>query len=148
MLRFTVPEVPVTVSVEVPGAVPFGVDVPLLPPLQPISSSPRSTVAVGRAKVAFSRRSAARRASIANRASAKATGSSMRRPPTGRILSGSVRGVATERAVVATATENGEAVLPLNVTEVGEREHVAPAGAPLQVSVTAPLNPNGTTWRL
>ena len=28
------------------------------------------------------------------------------------------------------------------------KEHVAPAGAPLQVSVIAPLNPNGTTWRL
>ena len=86
MLWLTLPEVPVTVSVEVPCGVPFGVlfgvDVPLLPP-QPISTNAKSAIAVGRAMVGFSRRSATRQASMTNRTSAKSTGKPTRMLPNG-----------------------------------------------------------------
>ena len=47
----------------------------------------------------------------------------------------------SEAAFVVTVTVAVTAVVPLSVTVAGEMPHVAPIGAPLQVSATIGLNP-------
>jgi hypothetical protein len=54
-----------------------------------------------------------------------------------------------EGAVVVTLTVNAEAAVPFGVTEAGEAVQLAKDGAPLQLSVTVPLNPlMGETCKL
>jgi len=50
--------------------------------------------------------------------------------------------------VVVTVTVTGTGVFPESVALEGDGTHVAPDGAPLQESVTVPLNPDGVTVTL
>ena len=72
----------------------------------------------------------------------------MRKPSNSR-HSGPTIGGAREGAVVVTCTENGAAVFPFRIAEDCEGKHVESGGAPVQLSVTVPVNPLiGVTSRL
>ena len=69
------------------------------------------------------------------------------------VIGGYVRGIPRGRridgAVVVTFAANGDPAFPFGVTEATEGVQVASDGAPLQLSVTVPLNPlTGVTCRL
>ena len=67
----------------------------------------------------------------------------------GGYLVGSSRGSRIDGAVVVAVTANAEAEFPLGVTDADEGAHVDSEGAPVQLIVTARLNPlTGVTCRL
>jgi hypothetical protein len=67
----------------------------------------------------------------------------------GGYLGGTPRGTRIEGLVVVTFTANADAVVPFGAAEAGTGVQLASDGAPVQLSVTAPLNPlTGVTCRL
>ena len=141
MVRFTPPEVAVTVSVDVPAGVPI---VP--PPPPPIGDPPlpqevhSTTNSTGTARLIQARRltAVAKLASMVNASSQGSQGS----PPCGP-----GGGPSIARAVVVTVTVAVESFVPSRVTVVGAIEQVARAGAPVQLNDTFPEKPSGERVR-
>src|SRR5215467_6361631 len=89
------------------------------------------------------------RASNSRRNRATKAGDTIRKGFAGGALGGSSRGIIQEGAVVVTVAVNVAGLPPFGIAEAGESVQTASDGAPVQVSVTVPLNPlMGVTCKL
>ena len=161
MLRFSSPEVAVTVSVEVPAGVPV---VPLppvgggesSPPPPQEAQSPANSTIVAKPVVAIRMTDAAGRVtrnspfrfrvfSTASRATATINGS---HGCQGSLDGGPGGGPSIDPAVVVTFTVTIASFVPSRVTMAGETEQLARAGAPPQLNETSPEKPSGERTKL